>query len=141
MAPPQTDPVCGLDLLRTCRQIYSETALLPYTHNEYHFQNVRIAKRFLWNHQPFQKRLIKSIRLDADGLRGLTNLPGVAFMCQKYRLDYLPGLERVHVELWGPSIRCEERKEGCIQIVQDQLEVLLSGRALDVTFEVVNEGA
>jgi hypothetical protein len=47
MVPCASDRALGLDLLRTCRQIYSETALLPYKLNTFSFNSYMDVKPHL----------------------------------------------------------------------------------------------
>lgn len=54
-----SDPALDLRLLRTCRQIYSETALLPYSLNRFTFEDETIRKRFERSARAGKKRAQK----------------------------------------------------------------------------------
>lgn len=48
-----------LGLLRVCRQIFGEVALLPYSLNSFVFQNTWVMKKVLDSLRPIQKRAIQ----------------------------------------------------------------------------------
>ncbi|OCL15142.1 hypothetical protein AOQ84DRAFT_358288 [Glonium stellatum] len=51
---------------RTSRQIYNETALLPYKLNEFEFSSSRVMQRWMEERLPVQKRSISCIYIDLD---------------------------------------------------------------------------
>ncbi|KAF2831380.1 hypothetical protein CC86DRAFT_401910 [Ophiobolus disseminans] len=141
-APLTTSSKCVLDLLRTCRQIYSETTLIPYTHNTFHFPDVSNAHHRVWNLQAFQKRLITDIQFETNRITGLSHLDGPILRNEEFKLDYLPGLQRIRIVLRrGGFLRVARYRETCMRNVRDQLKRLLSGRDIAVTFEFLGMGA
>ena len=54
-----SDPSLDLRLLRTCRQIYTETALLPYSLNTFTFLDDAVRRRFEQSARPGKKRAQK----------------------------------------------------------------------------------
>lgn len=89
MAPPVSDRLLGLDLLRTCRQIYSETALLAYSRNCYHFRHVSCFRSDIKRLKPFQRALISSIQLHAFISEGLLGSPEEHQTGEKAARDHL----------------------------------------------------
>jgi hypothetical protein len=138
MAPPLSDPVCGLDLLRTCRQIYSETVLLPYSRNIYLIPYLRWAKSDVRYLKPFQRAQITHIRLDTITLTVLKFKSPIHQKRAKF--DYLPALKRIHVLHFRQGMETESWFENCTKEVTEQLKVLCSGRNISFTFEVTDQG-
>jgi hypothetical protein len=143
MIPAVSEPMCGMDLLRTCRQVYSETALLPDRGNMCHFWSVHALKYHLRYLKPFQREQIRSLELRSIFPNGLGLPYGRSSNAPKAGLDYLPGLERVHVLIeaydapaglriqWDPEVRGKK--------VMEELEQLLSDREISITFELEKE--
>ena len=52
-----------LGLLRVCRQIYGETALLPYALNEFAFENGWVRRKFWKETKPAQQRAIGKYKI------------------------------------------------------------------------------
>jgi hypothetical protein len=138
--PPWSERTCGLDLLRTCRQIYSETALLPYKLNTFstHYQLFQFNLR-CWL-KPFQDAQISLIQLElisGDDLKVLYGLTGEQAF--KNKLDLLPGLKRVHVLVFDPANTIRPFDEDCKEKVIGRLNALSNGRDLRITFEMLAE--
>lgn len=55
----RSDPTLHLGLLRVCRQIFTETALLPYTFNNFTFESDEVRKAFERMARPGKKRVQK----------------------------------------------------------------------------------
>jgi hypothetical protein len=145
MVPCVSDPICAMDLLRTCRQIYSETALLPYNGNVYYFWGIRGIRSEVRYLKPFQRAQIKSIALRSLFCNGLDAYNERSTNSPKAVLDYLPGLERIHIIV----IACREpillniipNSEARGKKAVEELESLVSGKSIDITFEVDEESS
>ncbi|KAF2030008.1 hypothetical protein EK21DRAFT_66407 [Setomelanomma holmii] len=144
MAPPPGQIILGLDLLRTCRQIYAETALLPYQLNTFACTEYAGIKGELQYLQPFQRSHIAKLQLEASSIRGLWLGQGYlsdierytdARFCGKYKLGFLPALEEIQVCVLTPDLRSESAVDECKRSVRDQLSTLLAGKQVDITFE------
>lgn len=140
MAPPVRDRVLGLDLLRTCRQIYSETALLPYSRNCYHFRHVSCFRSDIKRVKPFQRALISSIQLHAFTSEGLLGSPEEHQTAEKAARDHLQGVKQIHVLVVDMTLYGDDptpiREQTCKKITE-QLEQLFPNRKIVITFEFV----
>jgi hypothetical protein len=144
MVPAEEERMDGLDLLRTCRQIYTETALLPYKLNtfgfglSYHF-SIKHEQRHLKSFQRAQIVNIEVAVYDRWGLSTLYYRP-IEDLAEysRYNLDFLPALEHIRIVIFAHSMS-ESDIESCKQNVRKQLGVLLGGRKPDITFEVSKE--
>ena len=52
-----------LGLIRVCRQIYGETALLPYALNEFAFENDWVRRKFWKETKPAQQRAVGKYKI------------------------------------------------------------------------------
>jgi hypothetical protein len=64
MVPMYKERIRGLDLLRACRQIYSETALLPYTENTFSFRSFSSAKDNMQRLKTFQLSAVTRVQFE-----------------------------------------------------------------------------
>ncbi|KAH7076491.1 hypothetical protein BKA63DRAFT_593897 [Paraphoma chrysanthemicola] len=143
--PPVSQPLLGLDLLRLCRQAYFETALLPYKMNTFHFDYIGCGESDAKYLKPFQRAEIVDIQLDTLSVRGLGFPFGIPLeriategRYRRYTLEFLPSLKRVKI-LTFENTWSKTDYEQCKDNVRKQLDVLLAGRHVDVSFEKVQE--
>jgi len=132
-----------MDLLRTCRQIYAETALLPYQLNTFWFGNYSWIKDDIEYLKPFQLAQITHFQLDIVEKRGIRpRYPDyatpVGHLAKKgrYNLKFLPAVKHIHVLVFSKHIGLDWEVEVCKANVRKELTTLLAGRELSITFEV-----
>ena len=65
----------SLDLLRACRQVHQEAALLPYQDNRFSFDGTGDLSRFLMKLIPSQARAMTNITIVESGWRSSSALP------------------------------------------------------------------
>ncbi|KAF2030023.1 hypothetical protein EK21DRAFT_33876, partial [Setomelanomma holmii] len=105
--PQATNQKLGLNLLRTCRQIYAESALMPHTQNTFFITIYGGYKRFFKNFRTYQLAQIQVLITDVCHEVGFLLPPfdqlkesdtwSAHVRGQWPKLDFLPGLKRVHV--------------------------------------------
>jgi hypothetical protein len=142
MRPPVTDPLQGLPLLRTCRQIYAESALLPIRLNTFSFTYDGWVNSHFKSMRTYQRAQILNLQIDLRDAQGLC-IPKAALvegalstgLYKHYKFDCLPALKRIHVLIFK-SIQSGSSAEECKENVLRQLKMLLPGGQVDVTFEV-----
>ena len=132
-----------MDLLRTCRQIYAETALLPYKTNTFSFQKYVGIKQGLRYLKPFQRAQIVDVQLEIfqrSNLR-LPNNAAIEGLAQlsKYNLDFLPALKRLHILIFSTRDKPVPKVEESTGEILRDLNVLLAGRRVSITFEATEE--
>ena len=54
-----SDIKLDIRLLRVCRQIFTEAALLPYALNEFTFESQRVRRQFEKSMRPGKKQIVK----------------------------------------------------------------------------------
>lgn len=64
MVPPVSKRTHGIDLLRTCHQIYTETTLLPYITNTFAFMYYYRAQHNLKSLKAFQRAQVTTIQVE-----------------------------------------------------------------------------
>jgi len=131
----------SLNVLRTCRQIYAETTLLPYVTNVFSFDHPRSMKVALSHVGLIQRRQITKIELESRGHLGLMEMKSKAKFfsnLDKTRKLYsgaLTGLESIHVNIiktkylsWNVMQKLSTRK---------QLNAMFFTGTVDITIEEV----
>lgn len=63
-APSAAEPRNGMALLRTCRQIYSETALYPMKSATFTYGHIVYLKRSIKSLKPYQRRQITHLQME-----------------------------------------------------------------------------
>jgi len=147
VAPPLDQRTCGLDLLRTCRQIYVETALLPYKSNTFSTSHYRCLEPLLQGLKKFQRKEIVTIQLaitpNAVEPDGWTVLYGFwaleAAELNTGFLKLLPALKRVHVLLLkSRKYRSPADSSKCIEKMRKQLLAMFAGKEVETEFELTD---
>jgi hypothetical protein len=140
MNPPKTAKACGLDLLRTSRQIYLDTACLPYKLNALSLHGYHMHKRVLKYIKPFQREQFTDVKLEVtDGhCIYLDRKTTSSEQLRKNQLDFLPELKRIHVLMFPPGDHSDTWKTVCKDTVLKQLELVLADSDLVVKFEVMD---
>lgn len=142
IAAPYTDRTNVMDLLRTCRQIYVESACVPYSLNIFSFDFYDSIydhfKRFTL-HQRANITHIQLNNLDHFSLQLLTQQPiEVVAKQKKFNLSFLPALKQIHVVLLAAQF--DAAQEGRGHMVEDQLKVLLAGsRNVEILLETTSK--
>lgn len=140
MIPPLAERRNGTQLLRTCRQIYSETALLPYKTNTFVFETYTPVKYDLKRMKAFQRAHIEKIQFDVDCQAGDTDPYKLMFALGKDNLEVLPSLKHVHVVAFCCHGRHDpgfsDEMKSVEAVIRNILNVGLVGRQLKSTCEV-----
>ncbi|KAH3989403.1 hypothetical protein HBI25_120030 [Parastagonospora nodorum] len=135
MVPPFAERMNGTQLLRTCRQIYTETALLPYRANTFILETLDTIKHELKKMKPFQRARIEKIQFEVN-----TNLFMLDTALGKDNLEVIPGLKHVHVVAFCDSSRdasdVSERTKSVEAAIRNVLDEGLAGRQVKSTCEV-----
>ncbi|KAF2831381.1 hypothetical protein CC86DRAFT_138684 [Ophiobolus disseminans] len=141
MVPPKTERAFGLCLLRTCRQIYSETALLPYKLNIITFSHLSSFRHELMVLQKFQRSQVVGIHLEASRRSGILyphqNFAKNAANYRKRNLALLPVLKRIHVLVFGPDPFPVSYVDDCIKNSRYQIDIMFATENMEITFEVM----
>ncbi|KAJ4372398.1 hypothetical protein N0V83_004172 [Neocucurbitaria cava] len=127
---PRTEPANTAALLRTCRQIYAETALMLCSLNKFSFDftaDVCVGVRKL---KSIQRRQIMSVQLEllcpAGDPARLCKMLGARhmYMPSKSFVNRLPCLKKICVSVFGAEVGVigEEEIEEIKSLVQKQLE-------------------
>lgn len=133
VAAPACDHTTNLDLLRTCRQIYSETAALPYSKNVYCFRYWSSVKSQLNGFKQYQLANITHIQVKVYNTWDL-----MISTDSRHNLSFLPALKRVRLVMFGVVYGGgTSRMDHSEEITRKQLEVLLDGRNVQIVFEYV----
>lgn len=135
--PPVVEQKYGLDLLRTSRQIYSETALLPYKRNTFTTYRTWFASA-LKHLKPFQLAPIEEIYFEATSSTGIRLFYGrTDVQARRTKLDFLPGLKRIQVLLFRHPMGHRSFEETAKKTALRQLESFLEGRDVKITFRAM----
>ncbi|KAH4935014.1 hypothetical protein HBI79_080140 [Parastagonospora nodorum] len=141
MVPPFAERRNGTQLLRTCRQIYTETALLPYRANTFVFYTYIPIKHDLKYMKAFQRAQIEKIQLYTDCLAGGIEPYKLMVALASDKLKVIPGLKHVHVVAFCQPGRDEsdfsERTKSVEAAIRNVLDEGLTGRQLKSTCEVL----
>jgi hypothetical protein len=143
MIPPMSERTHGMDLLRTCRQIYTETALLPYKSNTFTFAYYRMIEIDLRYLKTFQRAEITKIQVQVTDMAGLDieiinqEKIGSLATVARHRLPGLPALKQIHILLFS-EVEMGFDATVCEANIRRQLDVLLAGREIDIVFEVAS---
>jgi hypothetical protein len=141
MVPRITDREHALALLQTCRQIYAETARLPYKSGILHAVDYRYIKRELGYLKSFQRAQFSELHLEAYHENLLIRPdPLVTDLSKKdkYNLDFLPGLKRIRVVIFKKHIWVGLSIESLVAGVQARLDLMLVGKNIAITIEIVD---
>lgn len=145
MRAPVTDPLQGLPLLRTCRQIYAESAMLPFRLNTFSSDYINWVTDNFRCMRAYQRAQIMDLQIDVRIREGAcvpeTDVVEVALSTRRlpwgrYKFDGLPALKRIYVLIFTKSSQLGSIEEKCKEEVLGQLNSLLPRRQVDVTFEV-----
>jgi hypothetical protein len=132
---PITEGKKAWALLRTCRQIYAETALLPYKSSIFSDTLRTPLKSQLKCLKTFQRAQIEDLQVEVM-LPGHTRSPHLSGL-RRVKLDILPGLKRIRV-LAFRHVNCSETKiEECRTATRSELDLLLAGTNISFMFEVI----
>jgi hypothetical protein len=129
----------NLGMLRCCRQIYAEAALLPYSMNTftfYDYDRIELDFKLL---KPYQRAPITHIQLEVRLLSGLKRKFGTLehlATLSGYSLGFLPALKQVRVLILHRGMK---KPDEVITKVQEQLGVLLARRDIQIVFELSDE--
>jgi hypothetical protein len=145
MIPSRDKCMHGMDLLRTCRQIYAETALLPYKTNIFSFSPYTNIKHDLKYMKPFQRAQIDKIQIELPHSGGDISYL-LSYTLKKDSLEFLPNLKDIHVvcftyhTVFAANRGMVQQKLEVDEVdVRNRLDVLLAGCYLATTCEIVEE--
>jgi hypothetical protein len=140
LMPPVTKRKNALALLRACRQIYAETALLPYKSSIFSTTFGAALKPRLQSLKSFQRAQIEEIQFEVlitqlstrERLRSMVNQLDVK------KLAILPGLKRVGICVFCPKHISESRSEyksrlkKCKRIIRKETARRLAGKDIRI---------
>ena len=141
MVPRITDREHALALLQTCRQIYAETARLPYKSGILNAVDYRYIKRDLSYLKPFQRAQFSELRLEAYHENLLIRPdPLITDLSKKgrYNLDFLPGLKCIRVVIFKKRIWVGHNIASLVAGVRARLDLMLVGKNIAITVEIVD---
>jgi hypothetical protein len=147
MVPPISERANGLDLLRVCRQVYAETALVPYTANIFAFYSWSYIKYDLIRLKNFQRREIMDIQLEVYSPSGLFAAQDMseaeATKSRQLLATQLPALKRIHIIIFKPSQGSgqvgswDSFVDTATKNTREQLDILFAEKDLTITFEAI----
>ncbi|KAH4611373.1 hypothetical protein HBI25_120040 [Parastagonospora nodorum] len=141
MVPRITDREHALALLQTCRQIYAETARLPYKSGILNAVDYRYIKRDLSYLKPFQRAQFSELRLEAYHENLLIRPdPLITDLSKKgrYNLDFPPGLKCIRVVIFKKHIWVGHNIASLVAGVRARLDLVLVGKNIAITVEIVD---
>jgi len=141
MVPRITDRRNALALLQTCRQIYTETALLPYKLGILNAVDYHYIKRDLDYLKPFQCAQFSELQLEAYHENLLIQPdPLVTDLSkkEKYNLNFLPGLKRIQVLIFKKRIWVGLNIASLVAGVRARLDLMLVGKNITITIKIVD---
>jgi hypothetical protein len=137
--PPFKENRNTLALLRTCRQIYSETALLPYKSSTYSCDLWQPLSHGLRHMKRFQRAQIEDLQVELD-LPWSRNPVRIQELCVD-KLAILPGLKRVRILAFRDKYVLEHELEESRETIRNSLEPILAGTNISTMFEVAEMGS
>jgi hypothetical protein len=137
--PPFKENRNTLALLRTCRQIYSETALLPYKSSTYSCDLWQPLSHGLRHMKRFQRAQIEDLQVELD-LPWSRNPVRIQELCVD-QLAILPGLKRVRILAFRDKYVLEHELEESRETIRNSLEPILAGTNISTMFEVAEMGS
>ncbi|KAF2132694.1 hypothetical protein P153DRAFT_363982 [Dothidotthia symphoricarpi CBS 119687] len=124
---PPTEPDNCMSLLQTCRQIYSEGALMPLSLNTFTIESPRCMKRLQKCLKEYQRKQIVSIQLELEVLNYSAWFDPWYFEYYKISIPVIfPGLRQLRVLVLSPSANDTSFQEAEGH-VRDQLGPLIQG--------------
>jgi hypothetical protein len=148
MVPSTAERMYGLDLLRTCRQIYTETALLPYKTNTFSFSPQGSTRYHLSYLKLFQRAQIDKIQIEASDI-GVDMYRLLSDVLEKNSLAFLPNLKHITVvyfkyqRVWGEvhgTAQIVEVEEGVDEVdIRNKLDALAASQHLTFTCGIREE--
>lgn len=110
------EPTHAMALLRTCRQIYAEAALMPLAHNTMSFEYLSVIKVAINKLKPHQRKNITCIKINLLSPNCVHQLGPSYIMNKRVSLPrILPGLKEIHVRIFkstaenAPPYNVEEK--------------------------------
>jgi len=136
--PSLAEPKNATALLRTCRQIYSETAIMPLALTVFSTSSVQRAKRSFGRFKLRQRKQITILQFDIVSPESVIELTKFFFVRNKFILaDSLPALQELRVEVYSAQdpIMTRERTE---EAVHEYLEPSIRGMSVEVKVHQTN---
>lgn len=108
-------------LLQTCRQIYTETASLPYAKNAFGFKSLNLMLSSIYNFDKWQYSLIEEVHCRIDALRWFYGFDREDVYIFLY---VLPNLKSFHVDLYSFRVKYEwiAEMERCLSEEAEEYE-------------------
>jgi hypothetical protein len=136
LKPATTEHEHALALLRTCRQIYAETALVPYKSS--------IVTIDVWNSIKKQLRCLKSFQsVQIEDIQIEVHKPeSIVLKLQILKdktLNLLPGLKRIRMLVFNPDSHSEIEVEAWMEKARREFELIFGGQELSIVFEVTDK--
>lgn len=105
----------SLALLRTCRQIYSETRLIPFRLNTFHFKSEEAFKPWLAKFDKTQQAAITEVHLVTWKAKHMVERRGFAprKLADVFPIETFVGLKWIHVEVRYTGVVMDCDKWAC----------------------------
>ncbi|KAI4916532.1 hypothetical protein J4E85_010187 [Alternaria conjuncta] len=135
---PKAEPKNATALLRTCRQIYSETAIMPLALTVFSISSVQRAKRSFGRFKLRQRKQITILQFDIVSPESVIELTEFFFVRNKFMLaDSLPALQELRVEVYSAQdpIMTREKTE---EAVHEYLEPSIREMSVEVKVHQTN---
>jgi hypothetical protein len=126
-----------LALLRTCRQIYAETALLPFKLSIVIVPRWSSLKRTLNSLKSFQYAQIQHIQMEMSMLP--LQIGSVFSEYDYHQLNLLTGVKRIRVLVFNTKHHPENEVQAWMAAGRGDLERILPGKEISVDFEVSDQ--
>ncbi|KAJ8112074.1 hypothetical protein OPT61_g5473 [Boeremia exigua] len=134
LTPPPDETGIGVALLRTCRQIYSETASLPFRLNAMAFDSIwqleRGAKRF----KCYQRKQFTTLRIEVDSIAAVSTTFSLRDIHRMVRIR--PAMKCIQVVVFSTSAQTNKDalKEAEVRLRHD-FGLYLKDRVIQVTIK------
>lgn len=125
-------------ILRTCRQIYAEAALMPLSLNIFSFDCYDTARMLIKRLKMYKSKRITSLRFDLRGRRDI-DYPGHFNPFPPHRLQplfqLLPALKELRVRAFNVPTAETLDFDGYASPLRKELEEAFPGHTIDLIFE------
>lgn len=128
-------------LLRISRQVYHETALLPFASNTFSITDHHRLKPPFNSFKVYQLQHITSVQLEMSDFS--VDHPSDRFMSfgsamRSNGLKYLPGLQRIHIYIIISIDSMKSVSEESKNQILEQVKSFVANRDLKISIEIVN---
>ncbi|KAF1944057.1 hypothetical protein EJ02DRAFT_432624 [Clathrospora elynae] len=130
------EPTKEMALLRTCRQIYAEAAMMPLILNKFSFECVFEAKYVLSKLKTHQRKHIAHLQFELSRPSRVSVLARSDFHRFRFPLPgYLPGLKELRVCIFSVSATDETARGENERQVRKKLEPHTQGTSIELNVE------